>query len=145
MIVSTMGHSTHPDRGIRCAFWRRTASANSWMFEPFQGRGTIHNSTAKTYRRAWKLPDQYRHLPGLGGLRHPRKDSINIGWRNASFRGYADYMQTPEFTENLNQFIELASESPHRDHVRRGSSVALPSLADCGRFGGARCPGTRNT
>ena len=39
----------------------------------------------------------YVHLPGLGGLRHPRRDSVNCGWRNASFRGYADYMQTPEF------------------------------------------------
>lgn len=55
---------------------------------------------------------EYRHLPGLGGLRHPRKDSTNTGWRNASFRGYADYMQTPEFSENLNYLIELASEMP---------------------------------
>jgi uncharacterized protein (DUF488 family) len=55
---------------------------------------------------------EYRHLPGLGGLRHPRKDSINTGWRNASFRGYADYMQTPEFAENLSRLIELASDVP---------------------------------
>ena len=40
---------------------------------------------------------QYRHLPKLGGLRKPKKDSFNDGWRNASFRGYADYMQTEEF------------------------------------------------
>ncbi len=37
----------------------------------------------------------YVHLPGLGGLRHAKGDSLNLGWRNASFRGYADYMQTP--------------------------------------------------
>jgi uncharacterized protein (DUF488 family) len=49
----------------------------------------------------------YEHLPGLGGLRHPRKDSVNIGWRNASFRGYADYMQTGEFTRNLAALCEL--------------------------------------
>jgi uncharacterized protein (DUF488 family) len=55
---------------------------------------------------------EYRHLPGLGGLRHPRKDSTNTGWRNASFLGYADYMQTPEFGENLNHLIELALEAP---------------------------------
>jgi uncharacterized protein (DUF488 family) len=54
----------------------------------------------------------YSHLPGLGGLRHPRKDSINTGWRNASFRGYADYMQTPEFAENMNRLITIASEAP---------------------------------
>jgi uncharacterized protein (DUF488 family) len=52
----------------------------------------------------------YEHLPGLGGLRHPRKDSINTAWRNDSFRGYADYMQTPEFERSLDELIELASE-----------------------------------
>jgi uncharacterized protein (DUF488 family) len=53
---------------------------------------------------------QYRHMPGLGGLRHPRRDSINTAWRNISFRGYADYMQTPEFTENLDVLIELGTQ-----------------------------------
>jgi uncharacterized protein (DUF488 family) len=38
----------------------------------------------------------YRHMKDLGGLRHTRADSPNTGWRNASFRGFADYMQTPE-------------------------------------------------
>ena len=52
----------------------------------------------------------YVHMPGLGGLRHAHSDSLNAGWRNASFRGYADYMQTPEFEENLEKLIELAKE-----------------------------------
>jgi uncharacterized protein (DUF488 family) len=52
----------------------------------------------------------YRHMPGLGGLRHARKDSMNTAWRNASFRGFADYMQTPEFQENLDKLIELAKQ-----------------------------------
>jgi uncharacterized protein (DUF488 family) len=51
---------------------------------------------------------RYTHMPGLAGLRRPRKDSTNTGWRNASFRGYADYMQTPEFEESLNRCVELA-------------------------------------
>jgi len=50
---------------------------------------------------------QYVHLPGLGGLRHPRKDSRNTGWRNLNFRGYADYMETPEFEENLGRLLRL--------------------------------------
>jgi uncharacterized protein (DUF488 family) len=54
---------------------------------------------------------EYRHLPGLGGLRRPRKDSTNTGWRNASFRGYADYMQTAEFGDNLERLIRWASEA----------------------------------
>ena len=49
----------------------------------------------------------YEHMPGLGGLRHPRKDSLNTGWKNLSFRGYADYMQTQEFRLNLDTLIDL--------------------------------------
>ena len=51
---------------------------------------------------------EYRYLRGLGGLRRPRKDSENTGWRNTSFRGYADYMQTDEFAENVDAVIEMA-------------------------------------
>lgn len=52
----------------------------------------------------------YLHMPALGGLRHARRDSINTGWRNTSFRGYADYMQTPEFEDALTDLIRLARE-----------------------------------
>ena len=52
----------------------------------------------------------YMHLKALGGLRRPRADSPNSGWRNTSFRGYADYMQTPDFEEALNRLIEMAKE-----------------------------------
>ena len=51
----------------------------------------------------------YTHLPGLGGLRHARADSPNTGWYNHSFRGYADYMQSTEFAENVQWVVELAS------------------------------------
>ena len=51
----------------------------------------------------------YKHIKELGGLRHPQKDSINLGWRNASFRGFADYMATPGFAEGLASLIEIAS------------------------------------
>jgi uncharacterized protein (DUF488 family) len=49
----------------------------------------------------------YRHMKALGGFRRARTDSINSGWRNASFRGFADYMQTLEFEKALNRLIEL--------------------------------------
>jgi uncharacterized protein (DUF488 family) len=55
---------------------------------------------------------RYVHMKELGGLRHARKDSINLGWRNASFRGYADYMQTAEFEAALDRAIELAEVGP---------------------------------
>ena len=50
----------------------------------------------------------YAHAPGLGGFRHTHPGSLNAGWRNVSFRGYADYMQTPEFAQNLADVIEQA-------------------------------------
>ena len=52
----------------------------------------------------------YVHLPGLGGLRHAKRHSPNMGWRNTSFRGYADYMQTPEFEQSLEELIRLANK-----------------------------------
>jgi len=50
---------------------------------------------------------EYMHMPELGGLRKPRPDSINLGWRNVSFRGYADYMQTDEFWRGIDRLTSL--------------------------------------
>ena len=53
---------------------------------------------------------QYFHMKNLGGLRKPLRDSpINAAWRNNSFRGYADYMQSPEFAENVQWVVDLAT------------------------------------
>lgn len=64
----------------------------------------------------------YTHMPGLGGLRRARADSANMAWRNASFRGYADYMQTAAFEESLNQCIALAK----RERVVLMCAEAVP-------------------
>ena len=73
---------------------------------------------------------QYRHLPELGGLRKPKKDSINDGWRNASFRGYADYMQTEEFRTAIEALTNVQLPRTDDGHVRGSGAVALPSVAD---------------
>jgi uncharacterized protein (DUF488 family) len=52
----------------------------------------------------------YVHLRKLGGLRHARRDSPNMGWRNASFRGFADYMQTSGFEVGLHRLMKLAGQ-----------------------------------
>ena len=52
----------------------------------------------------------YTHMKELGGLRHARPDSLNTGWHNASFRGFADYMQTPEFEAGLTKLIDAANK-----------------------------------
>jgi uncharacterized protein (DUF488 family) len=53
---------------------------------------------------------EYLHMPELGGRRKTRPDSQNIAWRNESFRGYADYMETDAFREGIERLLELASE-----------------------------------
>jgi uncharacterized protein (DUF488 family) len=111
MMVSTVGHSTHPidefvgilrAHGIRRLVDVRTipGSRRNPQFSRENLSGSLHAAGI-----------EYHHLPGLGGLRRARKDSMNTGWRNASFRGYTDYMQTPEFGESLEHLIELASET----------------------------------
>ncbi|MHB8846448.1 MAG: DUF488 domain-containing protein [Nitrospirota bacterium] len=52
----------------------------------------------------------YLHLPALGGLRHRSKDSVNSGWKNDSFRGFADYMQTEGFTAGIEELIAIGQE-----------------------------------
>jgi uncharacterized protein (DUF488 family) len=51
----------------------------------------------------------YEHFPDLGGRRKPQPDSRNLAWRNAAFRGYADYMDTPEFAHAMSRLTTLAS------------------------------------
>jgi uncharacterized protein (DUF488 family) len=65
---------------------------------------------------------RYEHLAGLGGFRHPHPGSVNMGWRNTSFRGFADYMQTPEFAESLAALIEQAT----RERVVLMCAEAVP-------------------
>jgi uncharacterized protein (DUF488 family) len=67
---------------------------------------------AEHLRRA--LPNRrirYRHMKTLGGLRKPRADSRNTAWRNAGFRGFADYMETPEFAEALDRLRVLSRDA----------------------------------
>jgi uncharacterized protein (DUF488 family) len=52
---------------------------------------------------------RYEHFPELGGRRKPRSDSRNLAWRNASFRGYADYMETEEFRKGVERLLDLAA------------------------------------
>jgi uncharacterized protein (DUF488 family) len=64
----------------------------------------------------------YEHIPGLGGFRPTHPASPNTGWRNTSFRGYADYMQTPEFSVHLRALIALT----HHDRIALMCAEAVP-------------------
>lgn len=108
-LICTIGHSTHPLEEFVNLLKKNEVTH-------LLDVRTVPRSRHNPQFNKETLPDslraagiKYTHLPGLGGLRRARKDSINEGWRNASFRGYADYMQTQEFVENVNQVIELAA------------------------------------
>jgi uncharacterized protein (DUF488 family) len=109
-IVLTIGHST---RAIEEFIDLLQAHAVSRVVDV----RTVPRSRHNPQFNKDSLPDSleegglgYVHMPGLGGLRHAKRDSLNVGWRNASFRGYADYMQTPEFEQNLEELIQLANQ-----------------------------------
>jgi uncharacterized protein (DUF488 family) len=110
-LVLTIGHSTRPLEEF-------IALLKTHEVTLLVDVRTIPRSRHNPQFNKDSLPDSlkkagigYVHMPGLGGLRHAKPDSVNVGWRNASFRGYADYMQTPQFLEQLEELIQLAKEN----------------------------------
>ena len=71
-----------------------------------------HFSGSSLERAIVDTGGRYTHLPSLGGRRRGRRDSHNTQWRNASFRAYADYMETREFQEALDDLLALARLEP---------------------------------
>ena len=75
--------------------------------------GSRRNPQFSSDAMARALPGEgieYTPMPGLGGRRAPRKDSPNTAWRNAGFRGYADYMDTPEFADARQRLMAIACQ-----------------------------------
>jgi uncharacterized protein (DUF488 family) len=112
LMVFTVGHSTRPigefiellhSHGVEQIIDIRTVpkSRHNPQFNSDALAASLHSAG---------IP--YVHLKDLGGLRHARPDSVNLGWRNASFRGFADYMQTREFTQGVERAIRLAQDRP---------------------------------
>jgi len=112
--IFTLGHSTLPietflqilrDQGVRIILDVRTVprSRHNPQF--------AQENLAPALDQAGIAYEWHRHL---GGLRHPLSDSINTGWRNSGFRGYADYMQTPEFAAALDPLLHLEPDAPPR-------------------------------
>lgn len=106
--VWTVGHSTRPVSDF-------ITLLQAQGIEQLVDVRTIPRSRHNPQFNQDQLPESlkevgidYLHIPGLGGLRHARRDSVNTAWRNASFRGFADYMQTSEFDVALKELIRLA-------------------------------------
>jgi uncharacterized protein (DUF488 family) len=109
-IVLTIGHSTRTIEAFIVLLQAHGATRVVDVRTVPRSRHNPQFNKASLPHSLKKAGLRYLHLPGLGGLRHARRDSVNIGWRNASFRGYADYMQTPEFEQSLDELIQLASQ-----------------------------------
>jgi uncharacterized protein (DUF488 family) len=109
-MLFTVGHSTRAidefigllqEHGVKRLIDVRTVPKS--RYNPQFGREELRASLAGA-------GIGYTHMPELGGLRRPSPDSANTGWRNVSFRGYADYMQTPEFERGLERLIGMSAE-----------------------------------
>ena len=120
--VLTIGHSTRPiDEFVKLLAAHSVTQLVDVRTVPRSRHSPQFNADA--------LPDSlesagigYVHAPGLGGFRPTSADSPNDGWRNLSFRGYADYMQSPDFADSLVSLIELA----RRDRVVLMCAEAVP-------------------
>jgi uncharacterized protein (DUF488 family) len=108
--IWTIGHSTRPidifislleENGIKLVADVRTLPGSKRY--PQFNRETLARSLTEHGIR-------YEHFPELGGRRKARKDSHNTAWRNASFRGYADHMETEEFRRGVERLLDLATK-----------------------------------
>jgi uncharacterized protein (DUF488 family) len=108
--IWTIGHSTRTidtfislleEHGVRLLADVRSLPGSKRY--PQFNKETLTDSLGKTGIR-------YEHFPELGGRRKAKPESKNTAWRNASFRGYADYMETKEFRKGIERFIDVAAE-----------------------------------
>lgn len=121
-VVFTVGHST---RALEEFIDLLKAHSVASLIDVRTVPRTRHNPqfNRDTFPEALaRVGIRYTHVPGLGGFRHTHPGSPNTGWRNASFRGFADYMQTPEFAKSLAGVIEQAT----RERVALMCAEAVP-------------------
>jgi uncharacterized protein (DUF488 family) len=119
--VFTIGHSTHP---LAELVEMLAAHGVTTLADVRTIAKSRHNPQFMADALAVSMPANgigYVRLEELGGLRHATKDTVNGGWRNASFRGYADYMQTPEFAAGIDHLLGLAGT--HRTAIMCAEAV----------------------
>ncbi len=109
-IVLTIGHSTHAWQDflklLRAHGVERVIDVRS--IPRSRNNPQFNRDTLSKKLRAARIG--YVYMRRLGGLRRTRRDSVNMGWRNTSFRGFADYMQSSEFVAGLDRLIKLAAQ-----------------------------------
>ena len=108
--IFTIGHSTRPiDEFISLLQSHGIEEVVDVRSIPMSRHNPQFNTDALS-RSLGQAHIRYTHLKELGGLRRTTMDSVNLGWKNASFRGYADYMATPEFANGLEALMKIASQ-----------------------------------
>lgn len=121
-VLWTLGHSTRPlDEflGLLQAFDIQLLA--DVRTTPYSRRNPQFHSSALAKSLAGAAI-AYRHMPKLGGRRKSRRDSANAGWRNESFRGYADYMETQAFWDGLEDLMAMG----HKQSVAIMCAEAVP-------------------
>ena len=109
--VYTIGHSTHPIDEFVTILQAYKVETVVDVRKIARSRHNPQFNEAELAAHLRRHGIGYLPLEGLGGLRRVTKDSINTAWENRSFRGYADYMQTPEFEESLSRLVQIAREN----------------------------------
>ena len=107
-LVLTIGHSNRPIEEFVSLLWSNEVARVLDVRTVPRSRHNPQFNLDALPATLETVGISYTHLPGLGGLRRSRSDSPNAGWRNLSFRGYADYMQSEEFEENVEHVAEMA-------------------------------------
>ena len=108
-MILTLGHSVRPlDETLALLQENRVTLLADVRTFPRSRRNPQYDSAAFSSALA-QAGIAYRHMPELGGMRKPRPDSVNEGLKEEGFRGYADYMQSPEFARALEQLLAFAA------------------------------------
>ena len=108
--IWTIGHSTRPIEEFIALL--RSAKLDVLIdVRSFPGSRRYPQFNKENLREAVPAAGvDYLHMPELGGRRKTRPDSHNLAWRNESFRGYADYMETATFREGIERLLQIAQE-----------------------------------
>ena len=110
-VIYTIGHSTHAAEAFIALLHAHGIRRLADVRRIPKSKRHPHFASGALAAALEEVGVEYRHFPDLGGMRKPRRDSVNTAWRVASFRGYADYMQTPGFRAALDALLAFAHES----------------------------------
>ena len=108
-VVKTIGHSTHPLDKLVAILQAHHVNQVIDIRKMPRSRSNPQFNFETLGAELGKCGIEYRHMPGLAGLRKVAKESLNTAWRNKSFQAFADYMQTEEFEKSITELMTLSN------------------------------------